>query len=153
MAVDVVAEIEIGAPVDRVFRFAADPDNAPRWYVNIHTVNWKTEPPVAIGSQVEFVARFLGRELQYTYEFVGLETDRRVEMRASDPFPMETIYDFQSGGEGRTRMSLRNRGEPTGFSKVMSPLMSIMMRRAIRKDLLKLKELLELRELLHSGEE
>lgn len=43
---------------------AADPSNAPEWYVNIDAVTWKTEPKVEIGGEVAFVARFLGRRLE-----------------------------------------------------------------------------------------
>jgi hypothetical protein len=40
-------------------------------------------------------------------------------------------------------MTLRNRGEPTGFSRVGAPVMAAQMRRANRADLDRLKELLE----------
>jgi len=40
-------------------------------------------------------------------------------------------------------MTLRNRGEPTGFSKVAAPMMEAAMRRANRKDLATIKRLLE----------
>jgi hypothetical protein len=40
-------------------------------------------------------------------------------------------------------MILRNRGEPAGFSKLVGPLMAAAMRRANRKDLVRLKALLE----------
>ena len=58
------------------------------------------------------------------------------------PFPMETTYTWEPAGAA-TRMTLRNQGEPSGFSKLARPMMSAAMRRANRKDLARLKEILE----------
>jgi uncharacterized membrane protein len=144
VAVDVLTEIVIDRPADRVAGYAADPSNAPEWYVNIESVEWKTAPPVRVGSRVAFVARFLGRRLAYTYEIVELVPDRRLVMRTAEgPFPMETTYTWDPAGADKTRMTLRNRGEPSGFSKVGAPLMAAAMRRANAKDLAHLKKLLE----------
>lgn len=144
MAVDVLTEIEIDQPLERVAAYAADPANAPEWYVNIEAVEWKTEPPLQVGSRIAFVARFLGRRLAYTYELVELELGSRLVMRTAEgPFPMETSYTWQPAGAGRTRMTLRNRGEPSGFAKLAAPFMAAAMRSANQKDLLRLKALLE----------
>ena len=144
MVVDVVTERLIGRPTAAVADFAADPSNAPRWYANIRSVEWKTEPPVAIGSAVAFVASFLGRRLAYTYEVVELVPGERLVMRTQDgPFPMETTYTWASDGADGTRMTLRNRGEPTGFSQLSAPFMARAMRRANEKDLAALAAILE----------
>ena len=98
--------------------YAIDPANAPEWYVNIDSVEWKTPPPAHVGSQLAFVARFLGRRLAYTYELVELVAGERLVMRtAAGPFPMETTYTLTPAPTARTRMTLRNRGEPAGFSR------------------------------------
>jgi uncharacterized membrane protein len=144
MAVDVLTEIVIDRPRTEVAAYAADPSNAPEWYVNIESVAWETKPPVAVGSRMAFVAKFLGRRLSYTYEIVDLVPGERLVMRTAEgPFPMETTYTWESVAESRTRMTLRNRGEPSGFSKVSAPLMAAAMRRANRKDLEHLKARLE----------
>lgn len=122
--------------------YAANPDNVPRWYVNIKSVEWKSTPPARVGSQIAFVAQFLGKRIAYTYEIVEL-TDRRLVMRTAEgPFPMETTYEWEPV-EGGTRMTLRNRGTPSGFSRIAAPFMARAMRRANEKDLAALKQLLE----------
>ena len=144
MTVDVLTEIVIDRPPDRVAGYAADPSNAPEWYANIESVEWKTPPPVRVGSKLSFVARFMGRRLAYVYEIVELVHDRRLVMRTAEgPFPMETTYTWDPAGADRTRMTLRNRGEPSGFLTVGAPLMAAAMRRANNKDLANLKRLLE----------
>ena len=144
MNVDVVTEIVIDRPPGIVAEYASDPTNSAAWYYNIDSVEWKTSPPPQVGSQVEFVARFLGRTLRYTYEFAEFVPVERVVMRTQQgPFPMETTYTWRPESDGATRMTLRNRGEPAGFSKVMAPLMKPAIRRANRKDLSKLKAILE----------
>jgi hypothetical protein len=121
-----------------------NPDNACEWSLNIKNVEWETEPPVGLGSKVAFVAHFLGKRMAYTYEIVALEPHERMVMRtAQGPFPMETTYTFEDAGDGQTRVSLRNRGEPSGFSKLVAPLMATAMKRANAKDLALLKRILE----------
>ena len=144
MAVDVLTEIVIDRPCAEVAAYAADPAHAPRWYANIESVVWQTPAPVAVGSRMNFVARFLGRRLAYTYEVVELVPGERLVMRtAQGPFPMETTYTWQPAEAGRTRMTLRNRGEPAGFAKVTAPVMAAAIRRANQKDLANLKRILE----------
>jgi uncharacterized membrane protein len=143
MPVDVNNEILIARPRADVAAFVMDPANAPRWYVNIKSVEWKTPRPLRIGSRIAFVAHFLGRRLSYVYGIAELVPNERLIMRTADgPFPMETTYEFDGDGS-QTRVKLRNRGEPAGFSKLMSPFVAAAMNRANRKDLARLKSVLE----------
>jgi Polyketide cyclase / dehydrase and lipid transport len=142
--VDVVTEITIARPRLEVAGYAANPDNATAWYENIEQVDWpEAERPLAVGSTMAFVAAFLGRKLSYTYEVREHDPGRKLVMSTADgPFPMETTYAWEDADAG-TRMTLRNRGEPSGFSKVAGPMMAAAMRRANRKDLARLKAILE----------
>jgi uncharacterized protein YndB with AHSA1/START domain len=144
MPLDVETEVEIDRPRGDVSAYAADPDNATAWYENIERVEWKTERPLSVGSRIAFVARFLGRRLAYTYEVRELVPGERLVMATADgPFPMETTYTWADTATGGTRMVLRNRGEPSGFSRVAAPMMAVAMRRANRKDLERLRRSLE----------
>jgi len=127
-----------------VAAYVSDPDNATTWYENIKAVEWKSSKPVAVGSRIGFVAQFLGRRLAYTYEVTEMVPGERFVMSTAEgPFPMETTYTWEDTPNGGTKMTLRNLGEPSGFSRVAAPIMVSAMRRANRKDLIRLKEILE----------
>ena len=143
MPVDVLVETTISRTPADVAAYVADPSHAPQWYTNIRSVTWQTPPPTRIGSRMEFEAHFLGRRLVYTYEIVEFVPGQRLVMRTADgPFPMETTYTWEPFEEG-TRMTLRNRGEPSGFARVAAPVMDRTIRRATSKDLARLKSILE----------
>lgn len=143
MEVDVAVEAVIPHPREIVASYAGDPGNAPQWYANIESVEWRTPPPVTAGSRVEFVARFLGRSLRYTYEVVDLVAGERLVMRTADgPFPMETTYTWEPV-PGGTLMRLRNRGAPSGFARIGAPVLARAMRGAMTKDLARLAERLQ----------
>lgn len=144
MSVDVQVETTINRSPAEVSAYSGDPSNAPAWYANIKSVVWRTEPPLEVGSRMDFVAQFLGRRLAYTYEVAEWVPEERLVMRTADgPFPMETTYTWEPARDVGTRMTLRNRGTPSGFSRVAGPVMVRATRRATTKDLARLKQLLE----------
>lgn len=142
--VDVITEIQIASPRNKVAEYSAQPDNAPIWYKNIKSVEWKTPKPLATHSKIAFKAEFLGKRMAYTYEIAEWIPGEKLVMRTAEgPFPMETTYTWESVSEQVTRMTLRNRGAPKGFSKLFAPFMAMAMRKANQKDLKQLKKLLE----------
>jgi hypothetical protein len=142
--VDVTSQIIINKPIYIVANYAYDPDNAPEWYVNIKSADWKTPKPLQIGSQIAFTASFLGRKLVYTYEIVEFIPGQKLVMRTAEgPFPMETTYIWTAIDDKTTRMILRNTGKPTGFSKLFAPIMARAMKRANNKDLINIKKIIE----------
>jgi uncharacterized membrane protein len=142
--VDVQTEIIINKPVHLVAQYAMQPDHAPEWYVNIQSAEWRTEKPLKQGSQIAFKAKFLGKELSYVYEVKELVPELKLVMQTADgPFPMETTYTFEAIDANTTKLKLHNRGQPSGFSKLFSPFMEMMMRKANKKDLQKIKDIIE----------
>ena len=144
MSIDVTTHIVINCPVQQVSAYAADPGNAPAWYKNIKSVEWVTPRRIEVGARVAFVAEFLRRRLVYTYEIVEFIAGRRLVMQTADgPFPMETTYTWEATADDRTKMTLRNRGVPAGFSRWIAPFMAVAVRRANKQDLVLLKKRLE----------
>lgn len=144
--VDVQTETVIARPREEVAAFVADPDNTTAWYKNINSVEWRTPKPAGVGSKMAFVARFLGRTLRYVHEVrESVPGERFVMSTADGPFAMETTYEWHDEPGGGTRMTLRNRGKPSGFGAIAAPLMVSQMRRANEQDLARRKALLEAR--------
>jgi uncharacterized membrane protein len=142
--VDVLTEITINAPIENVSAYAMNPDNATHWYENINSAVWITDKPLIVSSKIAFKARFLYKDLSYTYEIKELETNKLLVMQTADgPFPMQTTYTFEPITKQSTKMTLRNTGNPKGFSLLFKPIMTWAMKRANNKDLKKIKEILE----------
>ena len=114
--------------------------------MNIGSVAWETPPPATVGSRIAFVAHFLGRRIAYTYQVRELvDAARFVMSTAEGQVPMQTTYTWEAQGADRTRMTLRNTGDPKGFARLGAPVVSAAMRRAMTKDLAMLKQVLESR--------
>lgn len=146
MAIDVTTAITIARPRREVAEFAVDPERIPLWYVNIRSIEWRSEPPLRVGTRLACAAEFLRRRLEYVYEVVEHVPAVRFVMRTAEgPFPMETIYTWRDAGEGATAMTLRNLGEPAGFSRLLAPMIGLAVRRANGRDLARLKAILEAR--------
>ncbi|WP_290582986.1 SRPBCC family protein [Aeromicrobium sp.] len=102
----------IERPSAVVAAYMTDPARAPEWYANIAAVAWKAPLPLQVGTEGAFVARFLGRELRYTYEVIEDTPVSLVMRTAQGPFPMETSYRYEPLPDGSTAVTLRNRGAP-----------------------------------------
>jgi uncharacterized protein YndB with AHSA1/START domain len=136
MGVDVVTDIEIDRPRPEVADYASNPENATAWYENIKKVDLKSPKPLQVGSQVAFEAEFMGQKLEYTYEITEYVPGESLVMSAaSGPFEMETGYRFSDTASGGTKMELRNRAH--------DPRMASAIERENRKDLARLKSILE----------
>jgi Polyketide cyclase / dehydrase and lipid transport len=143
MHVRVLSVIEIDRPRSEVAAFAIDPARAREWYGDVRDVRWNRQP-VAVGSRLAFVAAFLGRESDYVYEVTELVPGERFAMsRAEGPFRMETVFSWEDVRGGGTRMTLQSSGHPSGLSLLLAPLLKSSMKRSSRKDLARLKTILE----------
>jgi len=143
MGVHVQQQIRIERPRAEVAAWAADPDNAPRWRTDIEKVEWKSQPPLTTGSRITFTTPSLGLPLAYRYTVEEHIPGERTVFRTEEgPFPIETTLSFTDADGAATEVTLATHGEKKG-SKVANRILARAMGRANRKDLARLKEILE----------
>jgi uncharacterized membrane protein len=145
MAVDVSATGTIQRPCDKVAAYLRDPANDTEWIGGIRSARLLTPGPVAVGSQVQRVATFLGRRVQYVNEITELTTDRLAMRSVRSPFPMRVTYGHRNAGGAATEVSVRVEGDAGRFYALVAPLLGLAVRRSITRDLRNLKQVLEAR--------
>ncbi|MCH8850803.1 MAG: SRPBCC family protein [Chloroflexi bacterium] len=142
MGIDITAEVTIERPREAVAAFAMDSANDPAWIGGVVESKALTDGPFGKGSKVGRTAKFLGRRMEYTTEVVEYEPSALVAMRAESPFPMTIRYEFVERA-GRTLARIRVTGEGSGFYNLAAPLLAMMVKRNVSRDLRTLKRLLE----------
>jgi uncharacterized membrane protein len=143
MAVDVTATASIDRPRDQVAAYLRDPANDIKWIGGIRSARLLTPRPVTVGSQVERVASFLGRRVQYVNEITELTADRLAMRSVRSPFPMRVTYGHRPATDGATEVSVRVEGDAGRFYALLAPLLGVAVRRSIARDLRNLKRVLE----------
>jgi uncharacterized membrane protein len=143
MAVDVTATGSIDRPHDQVAAYLRDPANDPDWIGGIRSARLLTPGPVRVGSQVERVAGFLGRRIQYVNEITELTADQLAMRSVRSPFPMRVTYGHRNAGNSTTEVSVRVEGDAGRFYALAAPLLGLAVRRSITRDLRNLKRILE----------
>ena len=145
MPVDVSATATIGWPREEVAAYLRDPANDTHWIGGLRSARLLTPGPVGVGSQVERVAGFLGRRVEYVNEITELTADRRVMKSVRSPFPMRITYGHRNAGDSTTEVSVQVEGDAGRFYGLVGPLLGLAVRRSITRDLRNLKQVLETR--------
>ena len=143
MAVDVTAAVTVDRPRDEVAGYLRDPANDPEWIGGVRGVRLLTPPPVTVGSQVERVASFLGRRVEYVNEVTELAPDRLAMRSVRAPFPMRVTYGFKDAGGAATEVSVRVEGDTGRFYALAGPFLARAVHRSVSRDLRTLERVLE----------
>jgi uncharacterized membrane protein len=143
VAIDTTAVTTVGRPRQEVAAYLTDPANDPGWIGGLRSARLVTPPPVGVGSQVERVARFLGRRVEYVNEITELSGTRLAMRSVRSPFPMRVTYGFEDAGGAGTEVSVRVQGDAGRMYRLADPLLARLVRRSVQRDLRNLKRVLE----------
>ncbi len=142
MSVNVSTEIIIERDRGSIARFVTDPENDRSWIGGVVEAKRLDDGPIAVGSRVARVARFLGRRIEYTLKVVEQEHERRVVMTTDSPFPMMVTYEFEDAGS-QTLVRVRVSGQPRGFLRIGGAFLNRMVLGNVTKDLVRLRDRME----------
>ena len=136
---------EVKRPVEEVFAYLTDPANLPEWQSGAIEGRMETLAPLAVGSRLVEVRKFLGRKLESTLEVTEYEPSRRFAFKVvSGPVPFHVEHTLEPSNGG-TRLSVVGEGESGGFFKLAEPLVIKAVERQTKSDFETLKDLLEAR--------
>jgi Polyketide cyclase / dehydrase and lipid transport len=137
--------LSIGRRRADVARYMFDWRNDPEWIGGVSEARLLTEGDFGVGSQVERVASFMGRRIEYVLQVEDYDPTSRVAMRSvKGPFPMTVEYDL-GDADGGTHARIRVGGDASGFYRIAAPILNRGAARSIGEDLRRLKSLLESR--------
>jgi uncharacterized membrane protein len=141
----VVVELEIDRPASVVWEYMKNAEHNPEWLRNMRSASWITEPPIAVGSRYEQVARFLGKDVRTSFEVTALDEGRTITISSlpGSSFPIEITRRVEPLGPERSRVREVAGGDSSGFYRIAEPLLRAMVRRNIARDYKRLRQLLE----------
>jgi uncharacterized membrane protein len=140
---EVDQSIVIDAPIDAVFRYAADYRNDVYWRTAVRGMELSGADPFEVDVQIREVLRSFGRNVVSTGEVTAVEPNKSITFRSlTGPIPVEGMRLFQEVGE-QTRFTFCLKGELDTFYSIMWIFMSGTFRRQIADSLEKLRGLLE----------
>lgn len=145
MSVAVSVTGTIQRPRQVVAAYLRDPANDTEWIGGIRSARLLTPGPIGVGSQVERLAAFLGRRVEYVLEITDLTDDQLAMRSVRSPFPMRVRYGHRDVGGHATQVSLHVQGDTGRFYALAGPLLGAAVRRSIARDLRTLKRVLEAR--------
>lgn len=141
---DIITEITINLPKERVVEYASDPENAPYWCKNIRSVAWDNEAQLRAGTKLIVRERLMRRNMENEYEVVEIIPGQKVVVRSlSNGMKIETTVGWQAIDEETTCMTVRVRAVPRAFSKAIVPFKALTIKNTCRRNLKRLKRILE----------
>lgn len=145
MKIDVsVDPVRIDQPAKLVADFAFDPANDPRWIGGVSEARQRGAGPLKVGTQIDRVASFMGRRIEYVLEVSELDHPLRLVMTSvQGPFPMTVAYRLIPSGDDACDATIGVQGQPGGFYQIAAPVMEAIVRRNVGNDLRRLKAIIE----------
>jgi uncharacterized protein YndB with AHSA1/START domain len=138
------SEIEIDAPIERVWQVLADVEGQPRWMHDMKAVRILTPGPVGIGTRGEADVRIFGLGTVDPITITAFEAPRRFAIRHEGTFSGEGLIQLAPGpGDGTTVVSWDERIQPPFVPRLGALLLAPILGPIFAADLGRLRDLVE----------
>jgi uncharacterized membrane protein len=143
MMMKVELSVVINRPIEEVFAFTTNLENASLFQPDVLESRQTSEGPISAGTTWQEVRHMLGRRMESTNVVTEYEPNKRIFFRtASGPIPVEGGYTFEPV-EGGTKLIIVGQAETSGFFKLADPLVASIVKRQLEASSAILKDLLE----------
>jgi uncharacterized membrane protein len=138
--------VEIGRPLEEVFKYVSDVGNYPQWMAHVLEVRKNTPGAPQQSDGFVIAIKSVGRRFETPYERTAYEADRRYTDRAvGGPIPDQRWHSAFQEVSGGTRFTRAVDVESGGLLKLLEPLQKLAAQRQLKKDLQTLKHVVEAR--------
>ena len=103
----------------------------------------RTPGPVAVGTEYTLDRKMMGRKTPMTIRITKMDPSRELDFQVNGPMPMEMVMRIEPSGEGSTSLTMHFNAHPSGFWRVMEPMMRMQMGREMGRVQLRIKEMVE----------
>jgi Polyketide cyclase / dehydrase and lipid transport len=135
--------IHVSRPVDEVFAYVEDARNRPQWDETVDREELTSPEPIGVGTTVRTRLRSMGREYEYTWKVVEHQPPNRMTIEStSGPFPTTLVYQL-TGQDGGTGVEFSVTGRPTGWLRLLEPLIAHNTQKNLDLGFARLKQILE----------
>ncbi|WP_345352837.1 SRPBCC family protein [Rhodococcus olei] len=136
--------ITIARPVDAVFDYMSNPENAAEWNSNLVDYTQESGKPDEIGSVTSFAVKVAGVRLDASEELTEYEANKHLGFRSKKSrIGYERALDFATDGNGTRVTYLMEAEAGTGLFKFADPIVQRLFAHDVRGNLEKAKTVLE----------
>jgi hypothetical protein len=140
--IDVEIRQHLRCSPDEAFAFLADATHNPRWQRGMVSCRWQRPGPILVGSRYEQEARFLGRTIRSLFEVTEFEDGRSIRIETVEStFPIQVTRSVEPAPGGCMALATVS-GAPSGWLRLLGPLLKPMLRASVRADYRRLASLM-----------
>jgi carbon monoxide dehydrogenase subunit G len=133
--------IDVARPAEDVFAYLLDLDRLPEWQES--AVESRADEPLAEGVRIFECRRALGREVHSELEVTEFDRPRQLTLKTLKGPVKFTVDHRLAEADGGTRLTVVAAGKAGGLMRLGEPMLARTVEAEMRKDLDRLKELLE----------